>query len=232
MNKEDRKRNKNHYKKVEYKEFLCIGHPRCGTGSISYYLNKMGYNVGHEKMMRNGTSSWLLSVSDTNNPWCEIVKDKFYFKVIIHVVRNPYTAIPSIMLENKYSPNSASYKFRRKHIKEQLEIELPEDVTDDTPFEEQVDIAVKTLVYWSKLCGLLFPNVICQIENVSSSLNKFNKRNVNLNNLGKQKKNSRKLYCGKKYPKPVIDKSVYDRLPDETKKLLKWYCTTYGYQFK
>jgi len=53
-----------------------------------------------------------------------------------------------------------------------------------------------------------------------------------LNNLSKQKKNSGKLYNGKKYPKPVIDQSVYDRLPEETKKLLKWYCTTYGYTYK
>ena len=231
INKQDRKRNKDHHKKVEYKEFLCIGHPRCGTGSISHYLNKMGYNIGHEKMMRNGTSSWLLSVNDIDNPWCKIIRDKFYFEVVIHIVRNPYTAIPSIMLENKYSPNNASYKFRRKHIKEQLEIDLPKDVTDNTPFEEQVDIAIKTLVYWSKLCGLLFPNVICQIENVSP-LNKFNRTGINLNNLSKQKKNSGKLYNGKKYPKPVIDQSVYDRLPEETKKLLKWYCTTYGYTYK
>jgi hypothetical protein len=64
----------------------------------------MGYNVGHENINEEGVSSWMLCVDDEKYPWGDI-KDKFryYFENIIHVVRNPFDAIPSIILENKYS---------------------------------------------------------------------------------------------------------------------------------
>ena len=104
FNAYDIKRNRLHIKKIMYKEFLCIGHPRCGTGSVAYYLTEMGHKVGHEKMRLNGVSSWMLAVEDVKYPWGDdINKNRFYFKNIIHIVRNPINAIPSIILENKYS---------------------------------------------------------------------------------------------------------------------------------
>ena len=40
---EDVIKKNSHFKRMEYKDFLCIGHPRCGTTSISYYLKQMDY---------------------------------------------------------------------------------------------------------------------------------------------------------------------------------------------
>ena len=40
--------------------------------------------------------------------------------------KNPFDAIPSIILENKYSPDNKSYRFRKKHIKKNLNIDLPD----------------------------------------------------------------------------------------------------------
>ena len=36
INEEDRIRKSNHIKKIIYKKFLCIGHPRCGN---NYYFS-------------------------------------------------------------------------------------------------------------------------------------------------------------------------------------------------
>ena len=104
---------------------MCIGHSRCGTTSIAYYLKQMGHDVRHENMGNDGVSSWMLAVRDDKYPWGN-EKDKFryYFKNIIHVLRNPFNAIPSIILEHKYSPDNKSYKFK-KHIKK-IRINLPD----------------------------------------------------------------------------------------------------------
>ena len=132
---------------MQHKKFLCIGHPRCGTTSISDYLNQMGYNVGHESMGCDGTSSWMLAVKDNNYPFGNIKTiEKYNFENIIHLVRNPFDAIPSIILENKYSPNNKSYNFRRKHINNVFDINLPEIDINTITLLEDIEIAIKTYI--------------------------------------------------------------------------------------
>ena len=146
---------------MEDKKILCIGHPRCGTTSLSYYLNQMGYKIGHENMGRDGTSSWLLAVKDNKYPYGNVINIESYkFEKIIHVVRNPFDAIPSIILENKYSPSNKSYNFRRKHINNVFNINLPEIDINKITLLEDIEIAIKTYIYWNKLCELNLHNPI------------------------------------------------------------------------
>ena len=156
LDNKDKIRANNHFKRVEYKDYLCIGHPRCGTTSISYYLTQMGYNVRHENMGKNGVSSWMLAIEDESYPWGN-VKDKFryYFKNVIHVVRNPFDAIPAIILENKYSPCNKSYKFRKKHIKKILNINLPDVDFNNLFLLDETELAIKHL-----FIGIKFANFI------------------------------------------------------------------------
>nr|QFG74170.1 MAG: capsular polysaccharide synthesis protein [Megaviridae environmental sample] len=228
IDEEDKIRAQNHIKKVEYKEFLCIGHPRCGTTSMSYYLNQMGYDVGHENIDKNGVSSWMLAVKDKNYPWGNITdKSKYYFKNIIHVVRNPFDAIPSIILENKYSPDNKSYKFKKKHINRIFNKSLPDIDFRNISLLDEIELAIKTFIYWNKICEKCNPETICKIEDISS-LQKFNTKNIILNT---SKKNANKKYGGKKYEKPHISADMYQNINNNLKKELQIFCKKYNYNY-
>ena len=228
IDEKDKINQRNHLKRIEYKEFLCIGHPRCGTGSISSYLTQMGHNVGHENMGQNGVSSWMLAVEDESYPWGNI-KDKYryYFKNIIHVVRNPFDAIPSIILENKYSLGNKSYKFKKKHIKKILNINLPDVDFNKLSLLDETELAIKTFIYWNKICELCKPETICKIEDISS-LQKFNTKNIPIDTT---KKNSNKKYDEKVYEKPTITNDIYENLDTNLKKELRNFCKKYDYEY-
>jgi GR25 family glycosyltransferase involved in LPS biosynthesis len=235
----DIERNKIHIKRIEYKKFLCIGHPRCGTTSISYILNNMGYNVGHEYMGTNGISSWMLAVNDNDYPWGNIGLqynnpiETYHFENIIHVIRNPFNAIPSIILENKYPPNNNSYNFRKKFIKNLLNIDMLHIIgndEDNLTLIEEIELATKTYLYWNKICQLKYPTLIIKIENIDE-LDKFNKNSINLLNLNNIKLNSNKLFNGKKYDKPIIDMKLWNSISESIKNDLKDFCNKYNYDY-
>ena len=228
IDKEDMIRKQTHFKRVEYKDFLCIGHPRCGTSSISYYLKQMGHDVGHEDMGNDGISSWMLAVEDSSYPWGN-VKNKFryYFKNVIHVVRNPFSAIPSIILENKYSPDNKSYKFRKKHIKKILNIDLPVVDINNVNLSTEIELAIKTFIYWNKICEKYNPETICKIEDICF-LQKFNTKNITIDI---SKKNSNKKYQNIIYKKPVITDAMYEKIDDNLKEELHIFCKKYNYKY-
>ena len=228
INREDFIRKKNHFKKIEYKDFLCIGHSRCGTTSISYYLKQMGYDVRHENMGKDGVSSWMLAVIDDNYPWGN-VKDKFryYFKNIIHDLRNPFNAIPSIILENKYAPDNKSYKFKKKHIKKILGINLPDVNFNKISLTLEIELALKSYIYWNKICEMSNPQTICKIEDISP-IQKFNYNNEIIDEAIK---NSNKKFQGKRYPKPIITNDMYKNINKDLIQELKDFCKKYNYDY-
>lgn len=215
------------------KDFLCISHPRCGTSYISFLLRKFGYNVGHEYIKKCGISSWMLAVDSNNYPWGNIGNDKqrpiykFKFKDIIHLVRNPYDAIPSIILENKYAPKS--YNFRRRFIKSILDIDIPPYKNDGT-LSYDIELAILTFIYWNKICELKNPTYIIKIEDAYTSLKIFNKTNIAEDKVNiKCNTTKDKLFGGKKYNKPNIN---FNNITDDLKNMLKIFCEKYGYLYK
>lgn len=214
-------------RKMIYKKFLFIGHSRCGTCSISNYINQMKYEVGHETMKQDGTSSWMMAVDD-KYPYGNIdITQNYFFQNIILVTRNPFEAIPSIIIENKYSPRSESYYFKIKHIKKILDITLPELDYNKLNLIDEIEIACKSLIYWYQICELRNPDIICKIEDIYP-LKKFNKYNLKISN---QKFNSNKKYAGKNYIKPKISIDLYNKINIDIKKELKIFCNKYGYKF-
>jgi hypothetical protein len=220
----------NHIKKVFYKKILCIGHPRTGTRTITNYLNQIGYNIKHEKMGFDGTSSWMLAVDDNNYPWGNIKnRNIFHFDKIIHVVRDPFQAIPSIILENKYSPYNKSYNFRKKHIKKILNIDLPNTNAGKIDFKKDLEIAIKTYLYWNKICEMNNPTLICKIEdtNTLSKLNHKNKKII----FTKINKTKNKIFNGRKYNKPKISLDMYNNVDRKLIIELKKFCKKYNYKY-
>jgi GR25 family glycosyltransferase involved in LPS biosynthesis len=224
----DIERQKKHIKRVIHKKFLCIGHSRCGTTSASYYLSQMGYDVQHQHMGKDGTSSWMMAVNDDNYPYStNLNKLHYYFDNIIHIVRNPFNAIPSIIIGNKYAPFNESYVFKINHIKKQLGIDIPLVNFNETDFITQIELAILTFIYWNKLCQLNKPNVVCKIEDITP-LQQFNIKNKK---IIIEHKNKNKPYAGVIYPKPEITMDMYRSLSKDLKKNLYDFCCQYGYQY-
>lgn len=99
---------------AERRMFLqVIGHPRCASGFMASLFNRHGLEIGHERLLRDGISSWMNVVRDAQAPYGD--NGAFglrYDHTVIHA-RNPVDAIPSIMLENGVE---RSFDFRRQHI--------------------------------------------------------------------------------------------------------------------
>jgi len=86
---------------------LGVGHPRTGTGYTSKLLQSWGLQVGHEKWEEDGIVAWqcLLPQEEARirksnrMPFMteNIELDKLDINQVVHSVRNPKTAIPSII---------------------------------------------------------------------------------------------------------------------------------------
>ena len=212
--------------KIDFKLFLCIGHPRCGTTSIAYYLSQMGYDVGHENMGEHGVSSWMLAVNDIYYPWGNIQnREKYYFDNIIHVIRNPFNAIPSIILENKHSTDNKSYVFRKKHIKNILNKDLHDNLNNKS-FLVEVETAILTYIYWNLICEK-YNGILCKIEDISPIM--F--LNINNNYINLEKKNVQKLYQNKWHNKPHISLDLYKQVNPGILEMLKNMCIKYNYEY-
>ncbi len=191
----------------------------------------MGCWVGHENMGLQGVSSWMMAVRCFQYPFGNVKNGaQFYFKNIVHIVRNPFSAIGSIILENKHSPNGKSYRFRRDHIKLVLGIVLPEfekvlkmNVVDST------ELAIKTFLYWNKICTLCNPTVICQIENIKpiQVFNKFGRKLY----ADSDAIHTNKMFKGQHFKKPNITVDILNTIDCDVKTELKDFCDKYNYKY-
>ena len=76
---------------------LGLGHPRTGTGFTSKILNMWGLDVGHEVIGRDGIVSWLLFTDGPNYLWQNEFSQRPDYDHLIYNVRNPKTALCSIV---------------------------------------------------------------------------------------------------------------------------------------
>ena len=188
-------------------------------------------------MNQDGISSWMLAVKSPKYPYGNIGESKnrpitkFLFNTIIHLVRNPFDAIPSIILENKYS--SKSYNFRRNMIRKYLQINLP-IYNKNLSLKEDISIAIQTIIYWNRLCELCKPTFIIRLEDSFNLLQEYNKNNIlekNTLNIYKNPTKTKRFPDGKYHTKPIITINNYNNINQELKVKLKEYCNTYGYTY-
>ncbi len=199
--------------------YLFIGHPRCGSGYISKVLECYGLKVGHEFMKKHGIVSWFAgNFYDDNKISCRkytgfVRTHRDNFKKIIHFIRDPYFAIPSIINENKYGE---SYVYRRDVIKFYYDINL-----DDL---EEPNKSVTSYLYWNDLC-LKKSNIDCTIkvenciDDIKKMLEEFEYPTNLLQELPPTDYHHRK--------RDVIN---YENISDILLKRLDMFCLKYGYK--
>lgn len=151
---------------------LVTGCGRCGTKYMSALLRSLGFDVRHERMGRDGIASWYVAAGIDNvpiGPGCQ----NYDFEHIIHVVRNPLHAIPSMA----YLSNEA-WEFICQHI-------------DCSPDEPTIARGAKYWYYWNKKAEQLTSCFVRleDVEQIADVLAKRLKISVDLKALSMLPKN-------------------------------------------
>jgi len=219
-----------HIAHILHRPFLIVGHPRCGSGYMSKLATALNLPIGHEKMGPHGISSWMFAVID-DNPFAfdkyAVSRNLSHFDNIVHHVRNPKTAIPSIMRENKYS--EISYQFRRKHIKIHFEIDM-----EDTSSE--IERAVLSYIYWNKIIQKNSVNLTIRIEDADVHFTDWLLQQKILDeypsviNMPPKNINSSKPYKGVVYDKPQLTEIDWKEISPELIIKLNKQCKQFGYE--
>ena len=131
-----------------------IGHPRCASNYMAHLFAEQQVEIGHERLLRDGISSWMHAVQDLNIPYGDNATCAVAFDRTVAHVRDPADAVPSIMLENGVG---ASFNFRRLHI-------LRATGTDLAALENAVERAVASLVHWYDIVMAQQPEAIFRVE--------------------------------------------------------------------
>ena len=136
-----------------------IGHPRCGSGYAAVALQMRGLDIGHEFLDQDGMVSWLAAVEDFSSP-SGAATAGLTFECLGAYHRDPYEAVPSIVLENG---KASSFLFRRFHIFNHFGVDLLQ-------FQDPLDRAVASLVYWMRIVDQRRPVFNIRVEHFDQDL--------------------------------------------------------------
>jgi hypothetical protein len=92
---------------------LITGCARSGTQYASHLLQECGLKIGHEKVQKDGVSSWVMCMDAKSVPWAMDARRKFRFAHVFHQVRHPLKVIASVQTEGE-----PSWRYIRSHIAE------------------------------------------------------------------------------------------------------------------
>ncbi len=218
-----------HVSHILYRPILAIGHPRCGSRYMSELLSACGLDVGHERMGAHGISSWMFAVDDESpwawNPMARSRRHK-HFEHVVHFVRDPRTAIPSIIRENRHS--EVSYAFRRKHIGQAFGVDL------DAAGSE-VERATLSYLYWNRLIETQAVGLTVRVEDAEERVLDALKdwRLVapehSLTAPPPKTVNADKLYQGTLPERVTLGEADWANVADDLKSALNDACARYGY---
>lgn len=221
---------KQHVKKKHYRPLLVVGHPRCGTGFAAELCGQLGLDIGHEKLGRDGISSWMFAVEADDNPYAldavSRTRRAFAWKHLVLPVRDLATAVASVMRESAHAP--PSYAFRREHILRLTGLDLDTLAT-------ALERAVRSVTAWARIVMAQQPDLWFRIEDQSDRLREFligaglcdaQRRDAVLDTAPV---NADKPYRGVRYEKPEVDAPAWRALPAATRAEIAWFCQTFGY---
>jgi hypothetical protein len=92
------------------KLLLVTGSGRSGTKYVCFVLRRLGLDVRHERMGRDGIASWSMAVDAERPPW-GVPRSAYDFANVFHQVRHPLAAIASCT-----TFKDESWRFIREHV--------------------------------------------------------------------------------------------------------------------
>lgn len=203
----------------EERGLLVTAHPRGGTGTAASVLRRHGVEVKHEAMGEEGTTAWQLAapaLTDVPN-WVDpplMGRAKYRFRRVVHLVRNPYTAIPSV-----YHTEFYSAPFRASVLGE--------------PLGCSVEHAARSFLLWHKMIRETRPDAVVRIERIDTDL----PRAIGINPIptnrsdGKQTRKNTSTFRGLAQPDYMSPTRLRKMLANATLDLLREFCTRYRYDF-
>lgn len=219
-----------HENHVLYRDLLLTGHPRCGSGYMSKLLDHFGLEVGHERMGKRGISSWMFAVEDERNPFAldrlSVSRRNKHFGAIVHFVRDPRTAVPSILRENRHAEKS--YAFRRRHIQGAFGVDLD-------AAQGEVERALLSYVYWNEIVERQHPDLRVRIEDAELETRAFLEArgwfdpNAVTGAPPPKDVNRDKLYQGKLPDRPNLSEADWAGVGRGLKLQVNDCCRRYGY---
>ena len=132
-----------------------LGSPRGGTRCLAALFHSAGWKVGHEEILEDGISSWQWAVRSPWVPWGDARGDHPRAENLIHVLRDPRTAIPSIV----------NITARSEHWRSQWVFVPP----NAHPFER----AVFSYVGWHALIRARGPDYVTKLETAEDPVSKL-----------------------------------------------------------
>ena len=192
---------------IKSMKYLITGHPRCGTCFMSKLFKYNGFDVGHEFMGENGTSNWQYAIpNDKCFPWTVNNRQVYDFDMVIHNVRDPYAAIPSIVFtetprKGENSWRTVSEEFRRKYIQ--------------FPDTNVIENAVHSYLGWNLIIEKQNPDSAVRIEYAVEDLD------LGFEDLADKKVNSREHKS--------LTKADWESIPETLMKQLDEFCIKYKY---
>lgn len=193
---------------------------------MRYLFQQLGFDVNHEKLGRDGVSSWLIAVKDLNTPWGEKFASYYLqFKFLILYVRHPQDVLPFIVLENEIE---RSFNFRRGHIIRKLDFDIDE-------FNSPLEKAIASFLGWNKIVELRSPDLIVKVEDCVTDVVDFVTQhslavlpdNISDNIMvDTHINNSLKKFS---QPKPEFSVNDYKNIDTDLRVGLLNFCKAYGY---
>ena len=117
---------------------MFVGHPRCGSASLSAALCKARLDIPHERLGADGIVSWwhtgrarMRGSNVLLERKLENGSETWLVQRVVQYLRSPADAIPSIVLENEHNGrDNNSFRYRAHTLKRLYGVELA--ALDDT----------------------------------------------------------------------------------------------------
>lgn len=136
---------------------LGTGHPRTGTGFTAHILQSWGLDVQHEALGKDGIVAWQLAVSE--GPWVYLPEfEGIDPKFIIYNVRDPRTAIASIVFTENVKPASTKFRVGRGGVLRS---------------SNRVEFACNSIIRWDQLITAKNPDFTYRVEDQEKELFDF-----------------------------------------------------------
>jgi hypothetical protein len=221
-----------HFIRPTERLLLILGHPRCGSSYAARAASSFGLEIGHEMMGKHGMASWMFAVDDLVAPFGRgygLAPMNCSFKMVIQHLRDPFDAAPSIMIENKVDP---SLVYRRQHILDAFGFDI-------TRYENPLDRAVASYLFWNKIVELRKPKFVFRIEKDLDRLVLFLRKEFS--NTVPLQQNRRKIEKSNTFQehfsrtgmsKPVVADADWSKLDETLAASLRQFCKIYGYEYR